>query len=701
MFFYIERGEDTKAPLFLNSMNEHFKPSVTLRFLTLRRCCFIFMLGMVPFSDRAFSQTDQQQLPPDVAIDALALEEKGVKKAVQHVASSVVQIETIGGIIKDAGISTGTIVSTDGLVLTAAYNLRHEPSSIFVNAVAAKADAPKRFIAKLLATDHSRNICLLQVQLPQGVELTPAVPASRNGLPIGSTTIAIGKVHDPVSPSISVGILSATGRIWGRAVQTDAKVSRTNYGGPLINLQGNTIGVLVPLSHNDGGVEAGSEWYDSGIGFAVPLGNYDNAIKRMRQGADLHQGLLGVVLKVDDIYADVPLIDYCSPKSPAAECGLLPGDIVIAVDDRPVISQTQLKHATGPKYAGEEIALTVSRDDQERTLLATLADKILPFEELAIGIIPTRTEPEVASIQGILPGSPAEASELAEGDIISAINTDEVKTWDDFKYEINQLQPGEEVEIVVRNDTANNRSAPQTKKVKLAPLSASIPPPTDNHEGENGANETLLKLTQVPIQVSSSANRCTAFLPEYQIDQSDDGEEKFPLLVWVAPAGEVDLEKIRQSVESMVTQHGVAVLVPQSLNPQGWTAEEAEFIVKATTRLKKRIAIDENRVAIGGELTAAKMSALAAFSNRDMFRGLILCNSLFPRRIPKIETRPDKRLMLLLATSEKLAETDQFEAMKSTIEQLKFPFHQILTEENSFAAMLPEIARWIDGLDRK
>jgi len=68
-----------------------------------------------------------------------------------------------------------------------------------------------------------------------------------------------------------VGILSATNRIWGKAVQTDAKISPGNYGGPLIDIRGNVIGILVPLSPQGQGEVAGAEWYDSGIGFAVPL----------------------------------------------------------------------------------------------------------------------------------------------------------------------------------------------------------------------------------------------------------------------------------------------------------------------------------------------------------------------------------------------------------------------------------------------
>ena len=68
-------------------------------------------------------------------------------------------------------------------------------------------------------------------------------------------------------------ILSATARIRGRAIQTDAKISPNNFGGPLIDLEGNLLGILVPLSPNNTEITGGSDWYDSGIGFAQRRGD--------------------------------------------------------------------------------------------------------------------------------------------------------------------------------------------------------------------------------------------------------------------------------------------------------------------------------------------------------------------------------------------------------------------------------------------
>ena len=652
----------------------------------------------IPFAAAGSAQTRAEESPPSPVVDLLQLEEDGVKAAVNRVSASAVQIETIGGNAREAGVSTGTVVSADGLVLTAAYNLRHEPANIFVKAITADADQPERYIAEIVATDNSRNLCLLKVELPEDVELIPAIAAAEDSLPIGATTIAIGKVHDSSAASISVGIISAADRIWGRAIQTDAKISRSNYGGPLVNLSGDTIGVLVPLSPDDGSVEAGSEWYDSGIGFAIPLESYSASISRMAQGADLNQGLLGITLSGEDLYSDVPEIEFCAHRSPASECGLKIGDIIIAIDDRSVISQAQMKHVLGPKYAGDNVEITVMRNDQKETLTATLTDKIDPFVELAIGIIPERkADDKAATIEHVFPDSPAANGELSRGDIISAINAEEVKTWDDFQNSINQLEDGETIEIVVRNESASNPSPAQTKTIELAPLSASMPSADAGQPKAQDDDRPKKDLLTVPIKVAGSANLCTAFLPANDGKKSATGH---PLFIWVAQPGDLEMEKMQKTVEEVVTRHGLVVLVPQSLNPQGWSAEETEFIVKAIGKVKNRIKIDENRIAIGGEQTAARMGCITALLHRDTFRGLIMFDSLFPRRIPKVGTRPDQRLMILLAASSDFKHVDKLEKMKSVFEKRKFPITQIQSKDKSLAKMLPQIATWINALDR-
>ena len=110
---------------------------------------------------------------------------------------------------------------------------------------------------------------------------------------------------------MAVGIFSAKGRVWGKALQTDATVSPNNYGGPLVDIRGRVMGVLVPLSPECGRGGAGVEWYDSGIGFAIPLENIETVLPKLRKGQDLYTGVAGVFMQSTNLYAGDTVIASC------------------------------------------------------------------------------------------------------------------------------------------------------------------------------------------------------------------------------------------------------------------------------------------------------------------------------------------------------------------------------------------------------
>ena len=202
--------------------------------------------------------------------DLATLEERAMRAAVERVAPCVVRIETLGGLeqldgqLLGAGPTTGLIVGSDGYILSSAFAFVGQPTSILV-----QLPTGQRVAATIVARDESRMLVLLKAASAVPLPVPTWVP--REELAVGQWTIAVGRSVPAAAPHVSVGILSAINRVWGKAVQTDAKVSPSNYGGPLIDIQGRVIGILVPLSPQQEGEFAGTEWYDSGIGFAVPL----------------------------------------------------------------------------------------------------------------------------------------------------------------------------------------------------------------------------------------------------------------------------------------------------------------------------------------------------------------------------------------------------------------------------------------------
>ncbi|MCA9008935.1 MAG: trypsin-like peptidase domain-containing protein, partial [Planctomycetaceae bacterium] len=256
-----------------------------------------------------------------------------VQAAIAKVEPSVVRLRVIGGEQAVDGdtvaslVTTGIVISEDGEILTSQFALEGNPEAVLV-----EDQFGKRTNATIVATDSVRRIVLLKAK--EG-HWTPAVPDDSRSVEVGQWSIALGRFYAADSSSISVGIISALNRIHGMAIQTDAKVSPVNYGGPLVLLNGTIAGILVPLSPRGGGTSSsGIEWYDSGIGFAIPLKDALASAEKLRAGKNLKPGRIGIRLTPTGAYDSDIVIDRVLKGGPSEQAGLLKGDQVLAVDGK-------------------------------------------------------------------------------------------------------------------------------------------------------------------------------------------------------------------------------------------------------------------------------------------------------------------------------------------------------------------------------
>ena len=247
------------------------------------------------------------------AADTDAQEEAALVAAVDRVAPAVVRIETVGGLeqvgrlLLGAGPTTGLVVDPDGYIVSSAFNFVNRPTSILV-----RLPEGVRKPARLVATDHSRMLVLLKIEVEKPLPVCEIVP--RREMRVGQWAVALGRTFESDRPNMAVGIVSALDRVWGKAIQTDAAVSPNNYGGPLVDIRGRVLGVLVPLSPMTADEMAGLEWYDSGIGFAIPIEHIQKTLPRLKTGEDLYPGRVGVSLKGPNLYTGEPIIAACRPK---------------------------------------------------------------------------------------------------------------------------------------------------------------------------------------------------------------------------------------------------------------------------------------------------------------------------------------------------------------------------------------------------
>jgi serine protease Do len=304
---------------------------------------------------------------------------KAFRAAAAKIRPSLVSIESFGGVTgegkKGAGSSfkpgegptTGVVLSSDGYIVTSTFNFLNRPPIITVTF----ADGQRK-VARLLGRDDTRKLCLLKIDGVSGLATPEHAPPDE--LQVGQWAIALGVGFGEAEPSFSAGIISAKNRISGRAIQTDANLSPANYGGPLIDIDGRLIGVCVPLSPGSKEVAAGAEWYDSGIGFAVPLTGLDNVVAQLKEGKTLQQGYLAIQAGP---YGDPPSgaeISKVMPGFAADKAGLKEKDRILKVAGEDVVDVTQLSTLIAKHLLGDTIKLTIQRGDETKEIDVTLGE---------------------------------------------------------------------------------------------------------------------------------------------------------------------------------------------------------------------------------------------------------------------------------------------------------------------------------------
>jgi S1-C subfamily serine protease/predicted esterase len=628
-------------------------------------------------------------------------EEQAIRAAVAAVAPSVVRIETIGGlervgqVLVGTGPTTGLVVSDDGFIVSSAFNFIQQPSSILVTL-----PGGKRVAAKIVARDHARMLVLLKVASESKLQVPAAVP--RGEIAVGQWAIAVGRTYEQPEPNLSVGVISATNRVWGKAIQTDAKISPSNYGGPLIDIQGRVLGVLVPLSPQGGqsksdepGEIAGAEWYNSGIGFAVPLAEINERLETLKAGKDLHAGLMGVSLKPGDIYSLPAEIAASQPGSPAYKAGVKPSDTIVEVDGQKIVRQSQLKHVLGTRYAGDKLHLVLKRGDERIETDVELIDKLDPYEHPFLGLLPQRltTKPGV-TVRFVYPSSPAAEAGVEPGDRIVAISESEIADATALRTAVANLDPKQKVSLQVERGE-------QKLSIELVPgkLPTEFPPELPPAIAAAPAEPVEKPATGlVEIKLPEEASQCWALVPASYNPQVPHG-----LVVVMHAPGPVDKAAFEARWKDVCEKHALIALAPVSAKAEKWEPTEAEFVRKSLDDVITRYTVDPARIAIYGYQTGGTMAWLVGLANPDRVRAIVALDAAPPMRTRIPENDPVNRLALVLGTAEKSTTAP---VLKALLERLKTARISVVQKSlgeapRDFTAdELAELGRWIDSLDR-
>jgi Do/DeqQ family serine protease len=227
----------------------------------------------------------------------------------------------------------------------------------------------RRLTAKLIGIDSDTDIAVLQIP---AVNLTAVPLGDSDRLQVGDFVIAIGNPFG-LGQTVTSGIVSALGRSglgvegYEDFIQTDASINPGNSGGPLVDLEGECVGINTAILAPGGG--------NIGIGFAVPINMARRVMEQLVRYGEVKRGRIGVAIQdltpdlaqaMNTTHTTGAVIARVDPASPAERAGLKSGDLVVAVNGVAVRSGTQLRNMIGLTRTGSEVELTVDRGGAER-----------------------------------------------------------------------------------------------------------------------------------------------------------------------------------------------------------------------------------------------------------------------------------------------------------------------------------------------
>ena len=276
----------------------------------------------------------------------------------------------------DRGSGSGFVVSADGYILTNAHVVDG------ADRVTVRLLDRREFTAKVVGTDPSTDVAVLKIG---AAGLTPAPLGDSDAARVGEWVLAVGNpLGERLTFTVTSGIISAKGRaldLPNRSarsiqdfIQTDAAINPGNSGGPLVNVRGEVIGINSAIASPTGTY--------AGYGFAVPIGLARQVMDQIVRTGRVERAALGIAVRdagvEDAAYVGLPaargvLVQDLDESSPARRAGLQPGDVIVAVDGRPVEYVSQLQERVAFRKPGEAVTLEVARKGGARaTVRVTL-----------------------------------------------------------------------------------------------------------------------------------------------------------------------------------------------------------------------------------------------------------------------------------------------------------------------------------------
>lgn len=274
-----------------------------------------------------------------------------------------------------SALGTGFIISKDGYIVTNNHVVQNA-DKIYVT-LSDKNTKDDKVTAKVIGLDPETDLALLKIEAKKDLPYVKFGDSDK--MEVGDWVVAIGNPFG-LSNTVTTGIVSAKGRDihagpYDNFIQTDASINPGNSGGPLLNLDGEVIGINTAIAASG-----------QGIGFAIPSKLASSIIDQLKSGQKVSRGWIGVTVQdLDDVTAKAlglkeakgALIGSVMPKEPADKAGLKSGDIVVKIENTPINNASDLTKSIASYKPNSKIKVTALRDGKEKQFTVTLGERNL------------------------------------------------------------------------------------------------------------------------------------------------------------------------------------------------------------------------------------------------------------------------------------------------------------------------------------
>jgi serine protease Do len=369
-------------------------------------------------------------------------------------------------------LGSGFIISQDGYILTNAHVVEA------ADEITVKLTDKREFKAKVIGSDRRTDLALIKIE-------ASGLPAVRfgdpNKLKVGEWVLAIGSPFG-FENTVTAGIVSAKGRSLPQEnyvpfIQTDVAVNPGNSGGPLFNLKGEVVGINSQIYSRTGGF--------MGLSFAIPIDVANEVARQLRTVGRVTRGRIGVVIQpVSKELADGfglarpqgALVNSVEKGGPADRAGVEPGDVILRFDGKTVSASEDLPRIVGSTRPGARVSMQIWRNKGTRDMqvvvaemqderasrqarrggkppAATLSQHGLTLSELSEA---QRNELKVTGgvlVENVQGQGAAARAGIRRGDVILAVNNQDVKSVEQFNQMMAQFDKGRIVALLVRRGT--------------------------------------------------------------------------------------------------------------------------------------------------------------------------------------------------------------------------------------------------------